>query len=141
MLQQHEGLPYIKASVPVEPTHIPDSPHRSRSPLTPILSSTYSDPSFSSIMDDIDIKMLERVVGDISHTGPALTGLIAFISKHVDKKTMTVMLQSGEHQLHLAGTILDHKHVRQLLGSNHDQLTNNYALSVVFCTSAYCHYH
>ena len=79
-------------------------------------------------MDGVDIQMLERVIGDVSHTGPALTGLFTFISKHVDKKKMTVMLQAGEHQLHLAGMILDHKHVRKLLGSNHEQLTSNYAM-------------
>ncbi|KAI1795566.1 hypothetical protein LXA43DRAFT_991133 [Ganoderma leucocontextum] len=78
-------------------------------------------------MEAIDIEMLERIVGDISHTGPAVTGLLAFISKHVDKKKMTVMLQTGEHQLHLASIILEHKHVKKLLGSNHEQLKENYA--------------
>lgn len=81
-------------------------------------------------MSASDIETLERVVGDASHAGPVIHGLFTFISKYTDKSRMTQMLQAGEHQLHQAGVILDHKDVKKLLGDNHMALTGNYAKSV-----------
>ena len=78
-------------------------------------------------MSASDIETLERVIGDVSHTGPAIHGLFTILSKYIDKSKMTEMLQAGEHQLHQASVILEHKDVKKLLGSNHAMLTNTYA--------------
>ena len=79
-----------------------------------------------------DFETLERVVGDISHTSPIVTGFLVFISKYVEKQKMSDMLRAGQHQLHLAITVLEHKCIQKLLKNDgiFAMLMENYELSV-----------
>ena len=77
-----------------------------------------------------DFKTLKRVVGNVAYTAPAVKGVLAFIMKYFNKSKMTQMLQAGEHQLHLASLILEHRQAKKLLGGHHTTLVDNYFQSV-----------
>lgn len=88
---------------------------------------------------DSDIETLERVVGDLAQAGPSVKGFLSIASKYVRKQKIREMMQSGQHQLHLASTILEHKNVKTLLQRELPVLKQNYIEFVVIHAIIYHH--